>query len=293
MTGLKSYTKTKSISLFLRLIRFPNLLIVAVSQYLTALFLIGPPSQWLSYLLDIKLFLISISTILIASAGYIINDYYDVKIDTINKPDRIVVGKFMSRRTAMKLHSVLNLLGIGFGFCVNWKVGSICLIISFLLWLYSVSFKKLPLIGNLVVAILTAASLLLLLFYYNKNTILIIAYAQFAFYISLIREIIKDMEDMKGDTAFGCRTLPILFGLRKTKSILFILILCFVISLIVLGNSISLPILIYFIPFIFLPLLWLSIKLLRADSIKDFRHLSLICKGIMVTGISSMLFIGY
>jgi 4-hydroxybenzoate polyprenyltransferase len=292
MTGRKSIKKKTKIGLFLRLIRFPNLLIVAATQYLTVVFLIGPPSQWLSYLTDLKLFLISISTILIASAGYIINDYYDVKIDTINKPERIVVGKFMSRRTAMKFHSVLNLLGIVFAFCVNWKVGTITLIISFLLWLYSVSFKKLPFIGNFLVAILTASSLLLLIFYFKKNDILIIIYAMFAFYISLIREIIKDMEDVKGDAAFGCKTMPIIFGLRKTKSIIFFLIASFVVSLIGLGNSLHSSLILYFIPFVFLPILWLSIKLLRADSVKDFRQLSLMCKGIMLTGILSMIFIG-
>jgi 4-hydroxybenzoate polyprenyltransferase len=293
MNGGKPLKKTNEINLFLRLVRFPNLLIVVTAQYLAAIFLIGPPSEWLYYLADLKLFLISISTVLIASAGYIINDYYDVKIDTINKPERIVVGKFMSRRTAMKFHSVLNILGIGFGFCVNWKVGGITLIISFLLWLYSVSFKKLPFIGNFLVALLTAGSLLLLIFYYNKNDLLIIIYALFAFFISLVREIIKDIEDMKGDIVFGCKTLPIIFGLRKTKSFLFLIILFFVISLIGLGNRIKPSILVYFIPFVFIPLIWLSLKLLRADSVKDFRHLSLLCKMIMLSGILSMIFIGY
>jgi 4-hydroxybenzoate polyprenyltransferase len=274
------------------LVRFPNLMILMICQYFTGIFLIGPVSDWWIFLTDPRLLSLCISTLLIASAGYIINDYYDVKIDTINKPDRIVVGKFMNRRTAMKLHTILNFLGIGFGFAVNWKVGFTALIVSFLLWLYSVSLKKLPFVGNLLVALLTASSLLLLIFYFKKNDILIIIYAMFAFYISLIREIIKDMEDVKGDAVFGCKTLPIIFGLRKTKSIIFFLILSFVISLIGLGNSLDSSMLLYFLPFVFLPILWLSIKLLRADSIKDFRQLSLICKGIMLTGILSMVFIG-
>jgi 4-hydroxybenzoate polyprenyltransferase len=287
-----SGNKSNNVRLFLKLIRFPNLMILFISQYFTSIFLVGPVSDWWLFLTDARLLWLCLSTLLIASAGYIINDYYDVKIDTINKPDRIVVGKFMNRRTAMKLHTALNILGIAFGFLVNWKVGSIALMVSFLLWLYSVSLKKLPFVGNLLVALLTASSLLLLIFYFNRNDILIIIYAMFAFYISLIREIIKDMEDIKGDAAFGCKTMPIIFGIRKTKSIIFFLIVSFVISLIGLGNSFNSSLLLYFIPFVFLPILWLSVKLLRADSIKDFRQLSLMCKGIMLSGILSMLFIG-
>jgi 4-hydroxybenzoate polyprenyltransferase len=278
-------------SLFLKLVRAPNLMILIITQYFSSIFLIGPATDWLRIITDLRLFLLCLCTLFIAAAGYIINDYYDVKIDTINKPKRIVIGKFMNRRMAMILHFVFNFFGIAFGFGANWKVGTIAIIISFFLWLYSVSLKKLPFVGNFLVALLTAASLLLLIFYFNKNNLLIIIYAQFAFYISLIREMIKDMEDVKGDKVFGCKTLPIILGLRKTKSIIFLLILFFVISLLGLGNSIDRSLIIYFIPFIFIPVLFLSVKLLRADSVKDFRYLSLICKGIMLSGILSMIFI--
>jgi len=230
------------------------------------------------------------STLFIAAGGYIINDYYDVKIDMINKPERIVVGMLMKRRTAIVLHIFINLAGIITGFVVNWKVGMISGIISFLLWLYSVWLKKTAFAGNILISLLSAASLLLLIFYYRSNIEVIFIYAIFAFFISLIREIIKDMEDMKGDAAFGSRTLPIIIGIRKTKTILFLLIIVFTSALIISGLRIQMNVLAYLGFFVLPPLIWLSYSLARADSSRDFTRLSFLCKYIMLSGIVSMAF---
>jgi 4-hydroxybenzoate polyprenyltransferase len=281
----------QKIFLFLKLIRFQNLIIIFISQYFAAVFLLKGFADWNFVLGDPKMFLLSISTLLIAAAGYIINDYYDVKIDMINKPNRIVVGMLMKRRTAIILHTCINLAGIVAGFMVNWKVGIVCGIISFLLWLYSVWLKKTAFAGNILISLLSAAALLLLTFYYHSNIEAIFIYAIFAFFISLIREIIKDMEDMKGDSAFGCRTLPIIIGIRKTKTILFILIIAFTAALIISGLRIQVNVLAYLGLFVLPPLMWLSYSLGRADSSRDFTKLSFLCKYIMLSGIVSMIFI--
>ena len=281
---------SQKIFLFLKLIRFQNLIIIFISQYFAAIFLLHGFSDWNSVLTDPYMFLLSISTLLIAAGGYIINDYYDVKIDMINKPERIVVGMLMKRRTAIILHTFINLTGIIAGFAVNWKVGMVCVIISFLLWLYSVWLKKTAFAGNILISLLSAVSLLLLTFYYHSNIEVILIYAVFAFFISLIREIIKDMEDMKGDAAFGCKTLPIIIGIRKTKTILFTLIIVFTAVLIVSGLRIQINVLAYLGLFVLPPLMWLSFSLARADSSRDFTRLSFLCKYIMLSGIVSMVF---
>ncbi|MFN7260269.1 MAG: geranylgeranylglycerol-phosphate geranylgeranyltransferase [Cyclobacteriaceae bacterium] len=271
-----------------RLTRFWNLAIIAFAQYFTAYFLF---QQRVLVFTDFWLFLIVASTVLIAAAGYIINDYYDIKIDLINKPDRVVIGKTITRRYAIFFHTVISVTGVGMGLLINWKVGAVNFVSVFLLWLYSNNLKRLPLIGNLVVAVLTGLSLFLLSFLYEQYLPLVMTYSLFAFFMTLIREIVKDMEDMKGDTTFGCRTLPIVWGIRKTKSFLYGTILVFSFLVLWLDYQQLKISWIYFIPLLFVPMSILFYRLLKADTKKEFYQLSQLCKIIMLLGICSMIFV--
>ena len=273
-------------SALLRLTRFWNLVIIAISQYATAGLLVG-----LQSLRDYRLFLLSSSTVLIAAAGYIINDYYDIKIDLINKPERVVIGKSITRRYAILFHTVLTFLGVGIGLFLNWKIGAVNFLCGFLLWWYSNSLKRQPFVGNLTVALLTGLSIELVNVFYHVNNQLVIIYSVFAFFMTLVREIIKDMEDLKGDNTFGCRTLPIIWGLRKTKVLIYFLLFLFIALVILLNRYFVGLSMVYFVIFLFLPLGWLLAKLTRADTIKDFYRLSLFCKVIMLFGILSMMFL--
>jgi 4-hydroxybenzoate polyprenyltransferase len=276
---------------FYRLVRVPNLLILALTQYLVRIFLIGPRQEWRHYLLDFHLFLLVLSTVLIAAAGYIINDYYDVKIDIINKPKRVVVGRLLRRRIAMGAHTVLNLLGLGIGLYLGKMVFLYNFVAGFLLWLYSNQLKRLPFVGNLVIALLTAASLSVLAAYYRQHEQLVYTYAAFAFSISLIREIIKDMEDMKGDATFGCQTLPILWGIRRTKQLLYVLMVSFPFIIYSMAEYLHSYLMFYFFALVFLPLVWLNLRLVKADTRREFGWLSSLCKWIMLSGILSMLWL--
>jgi 4-hydroxybenzoate polyprenyltransferase len=271
-----------------RLTRFWNLAIIAFAQYFTAFFLF---QQRLLVFTDFWLFLIVASTVMIAAAGYIINDYYDIKIDLINKPDRVVIGKTITRRYAIFFHIVISVTGVGMGLLINWKVGAVNFVSVFLLWLYSNNLKRLPLIGNLVVSLLTGLSLFLLSFLYEQYLPLVMTYSLFAFFMTLIREIVKDMEDMKGDTTFGCRTLPIVWGIRKTKSFLYGTILVFSFLVLWLDYQQLKISWIYFIPLLFVPMSILFYRLLKADTKKEFYQLSKLCKIIMLLGICSMIFV--
>jgi 4-hydroxybenzoate polyprenyltransferase len=271
-----------------RLTRFWNLAIIAFAQYFTAYFLFH---QGLLVFTDFWLFLIVASTVMIAAAGYIINDYYDIKIDLINKPDRVVIGKTITRRYAIFFHTVISVTGVGMGLLINWKVGAVNFVSVFLLWLYSNNLKRLPLIGNLVVSLLTGLSIFLLSFLYEQYLPLVMTYSLFAFFMTLIREIVKDMEDMKGDTTFGCRTLPIVWGIRKTKSFLYGTILVFSFLVLWLDYQQLKISWIYFIPLLFVPMSILFYRLLKADTKKEFFQLSQLCKIIMLLGICSMIFV--
>ncbi|NJN26561.1 MAG: UbiA family prenyltransferase [Cyclobacteriaceae bacterium] len=275
---------------FLKLTRFPNLLIIALTQYFTVIFLVGHPEDWLFKLFDLQLFLLSSSTLLIAAAGYVINDYYDIKIDYVNKPDRVVVGKLVNRRIVLASHGILNFVGIAIGFYLSFAVGLLSFGAGFLLWIYSNRLKREPFIGNLVIALLTAFSIVVVAVYYQRNEVLVLNYAVFAFSINLVREIIKDMEDIRGDMRFGSRTLPIVWGLRKTKYFLFGLILVFVFVLFYLSHGLGNHILNVFFILLIIPIAYLIYLLAKADTQKRFHQLSTYCKLLMLAGISSMIF---
>jgi 4-hydroxybenzoate polyprenyltransferase len=260
--------------------------IIGFAQYFTSGFLIGKDTIY-----DFKLFLLSMSTVLIAAAGYIINDYYDVKIDYINKPERVVIGKSITRRFAILFHVLLSVGGISIGLYLSWRLAAINILSVFLLWLYSNNLKRLPFVGNITVAVLTGLAIYVVDVLYGTQNSLVIIYAVFAFFMTLVREIIKDIEDLKGDNTFGCKTLPIVLGIRKTKIVIYIIIVVFLISVFVLNYWYeALPIQ-YYLIFLFAPVALLLFRLFRADMKREFSLLSAFCKLIMLLGILSMAFV--
>lgn len=274
---------------FLRLIRINNVLILALTQYLTRILLIGPEHDWQRILSDPSLHLIVVATGLIAGAGYIINDYFDVKIDVLNKPERVVIGRYLKRRVAMGAHQLMSMLGVGLGLWVGKWIGLINVVTVTLLWFYSSHFKKLPLIGNVVVSALTGLSLMILTVEYPTNRHLVVIYAVFSFFISLVREIIKDMEDIRGDEANGCQTVPILWGVRYTKILLYVLISVFITTLFVLAGSIQNLTLAWLFMGLLAPIGYLVYRLVFADTRRHFTSLSRLCKWIMIAGLVTML----
>ena len=279
---------TEIIKGFVRLVLAQNLLIVVGTQYLARVALIGPREHWPRLLLEPQLFVLTLSTICIAAAGYIINDYFDVKIDIVNKPERVVIGRYLKRRWAITLHQMLNVIGCLLGLLLSRWVFVVDVLSVSLLWFYSANLKRQPFIGNLVVAFLTALSLLVLAVYYRQNVELLLVYASFSAIVTLVREIIKDMEDVRGDARYGCRTLPIIWGLRRTKQFLYIIIASFIMTLFVLADSLHNPRLGWIFMLLLIPVTWLVYRLVWADTRRDFAYLSNLCKLIMLMGVVSM-----
>ena len=272
-----------TIAALFKITRFWNLVIIVFAQFFTAYFLIGTNTVTLW-----QLYVLALSTTLIAAAGYIINDYYDVKIDLINKPERVVVGRNMRRRYALFFHWVLSILGVALGFLLSWKIAAINFLTGFLLWWYSNYLKRQPFVGNLAVAVLTGLSVYMVAVLFDPFNKFIIAYSFFSFFITLIREIIKDMEDLKGDNSFGCKTLPILWGIRRTKWLIYLFVVL-QLSVIVYFNFLYIGMEIWILAvFIFLPVSFLILRLTTADTVKDFANLSFYCKVILLFGVLSM-----
>lgn len=231
---------------WLKLIRWRNLLIIAVTQFFIWACVLIPARDLhpVGAILDKEnFFLLMMSTVLIAAAGYIINDYFDIRIDSINRPEKMVLEKDIPRRMAIILHSVLNLIALLMAFWVIRKGNgsyawlALQMICTILLWFYSTHFKRQFMTGNVIVAVLTSLTILTLLLYepamhyfitkapfirLEGGSILpnpvwvLYVYTGFAFVLTWMREIVKDMEDYIGDEAEGCRTMPIVWGLQKT-----------------------------------------------------------------------------
>ncbi len=236
---------------YLRLIRWPNLLIIFLTQLLVWACVMVPTEQLneVQFLLTPEHFLlVSGSTVLIAAAGYIINDYFDIRIDNINKPDKMVLERLIPRRMAIIMHTVLNITSLLMAGIVARKAGHYSWILlqlscTVLLWFYSTHFKRQFATGNIVVALLTALTIVTLILYEpamhyyltrppfiaieegvlpNPVWVLMV-YSYFAFILTWMREIVKDMEDFKGDEAEGCITMPIQWGLQKAGTFTIIL----------------------------------------------------------------------
>ncbi|MCH6235599.1 geranylgeranylglycerol-phosphate geranylgeranyltransferase [Cognataquiflexum rubidum] len=290
---MSATTKAKRFSFWslFKISRPINLLIVAFAQLMTAYFLVETTRKGLPVLQDINLYLIIISTVILTAAGYMINDYYDVKIDYVNKPDEVIIGKGMKRRVAIFLHTILNISGVGIGLIVSPRIAVINFIASFLLWLYSNSLKRLPFIGNFTVALLTGTAIWMIGYYYQKSELLVLTYAIFAFFINLIREIIKDIEDRQGDRKHGCRTLPIVFGFRNTKRIIFMIAFCFISAILVVTFKINNTQLYFYFGGLSILFFIFMYKIYMADRKAHFTQLSILSKMLMFTGILSMAFL--
>jgi 4-hydroxybenzoate polyprenyltransferase len=264
------------------------------------------------------LFLV-LATVFITAAGYVINDYFDTKTDLVNRPDTVIVGRVLNRRWAILLHVILNTIGISLGVYISFYIGIPLLAIVFvlitgILWFYSTTYKRQLLIGNIIVAILTALVPLMVVLFeiplLNKeygllmhemrtNFVHIIlwvsAFSLFAFLLTMIREIIKDVEDFEGDSAYGRKTMPIVLGVLNTKIVITTFIITTLFSLLYLNFRFlnDLFTLIYFIVFLIIPLLFLLYKIIVANNKKDYHRASNLSKLIMLAGILYSLVANY
>lgn len=302
------------IAAFLKMIRLRNLLFIALTQLLFQFCIYYPLYEGNIPADDNSRFILLVfASLLIAAAGYIINDYFDINIDEVNKPERMVVDKVINRRWAIAWHFILSITGILLTMLAlpvrdKWYLvlGNIfCVVV---LWFYSTTFKRKLLIGNIAISVLTAWTILLIFF--SKVSVsdafgaahpgqpklfrFAFLYAGFAFIISLIREAVKDIEDMPGDARYGCRTMPIVWGANAAKVYIAVWMII-LISMLVIVQVYVLQFqwwwaVVYCILMIIVPLLYIFLKLFKASSGQEYHKLSSWTKLVMFTGILSMIF---
>lgn len=306
-------------SAFIRLIRYPNLLFIALTQVLFYFCIVIPhhennPGSTITLTIT-KLVLLVVASVLIAGAGYVINDYFDLNIDRINKPERLVVEKLIKRRWAILWHFCLSAAGLLISVYLSWKtrnplVGIFNFLSIVLLWFYSTNFKRQVLIGNVIISLLTAWVVLVIYVCEAKFNLsrqaeaqlnfltsiykMAVVYGGFAFIISLVREVVKDIEDMEGDMRYQCKTLPIVWGMPSSKMFVAVWLIVLIVTILILQlYAFQLQwwwMILYNCLLILLPLIIILSKLIRAKTSKDFGSISTMIKGVMFAGIVSMIF---
>lgn len=258
--------------------------------------------------------LLVLSTVLIAAAGYVINDILDQGTDFDNRPDNVIVGRLISEEIAYRMFFVLNILGVGIGYYLANAIqkpsfAGVFIIISATLYMYATNLKQMLLIGNIIVALLLSLSVLIIGLFdllpatYDGNRqimgdifSILIHYSIFAFIINLIREIVKDMEDVDGDYNQGMSTLPIAIGISRTSKVVFGLglVSIFILLLYINSNLMEFELyyaVIYGLLFVVAPLIFFVIKILTAKTKEDFHLLSRVLKWVIFFGILSVLII--
>lgn len=309
---------------FFRLIRWPNLLFIAITQWLFYFSVVeyvslgkkvNSPDISSHHLL---FYLLIVASVLIAAAGYVINDYFDRDIDAINKPGKVVVGRVLKRRWAIVWHLLFSFLGLLISMFISYKTGKWIIVLVnlaciFLLWFYSTTFKKKLLVGNIIIATLTAWVIVVVYFFAGAGILnyegwesdiysfdikklykFTILYAGFAFIVSLIREVVKDMEDMYGDAKYNCKTMPLEWGVPASKVFVAVwIVVCIALLAIVqlyAWQSGWWGMAVYSIILIILPLGIILKDLYKATIPADYHRLSKLIKMVMLAGILSMFF---
>ena len=293
---------------YLKLIRYQNLLMLAFMQ-LVFRYLFLEQSYVDLALSDFNYILLVIATVCVAAGGYVINNIMDQETDEIAKPQNRVVGVSISETVAYNWYIGLTIVGVGIGFYLSNVIykptfASMFILVATLLYMYATSFKQIPVLGNVVVALLLSTSIIIIglfdilpaidadnRFRMKEAFSILMDYAIFAFIINLIREIVKDLEDMDGDYQSGINTLPIAIGVQKTKIIVGVLtvISIGILAYYVNSNLFELDYVVYYAMVLIVgPLIYFGVKLMNAANKKEFHHLSLVLKIILFFGILSI-----
>ncbi|MFZ2429740.1 MAG: geranylgeranylglycerol-phosphate geranylgeranyltransferase [Lutibacter sp.] len=213
----------KLLSLF-SVVRGYNIALIVIAQYLASIFIFSPEKELRHILLDINLYFIVLSSICVIASGYIINNFYDFEADKINRPVKVTIDSIVTQKTKLQIYFLLNFLGVIFAFLVSWRAALFFSVYIFLIWFYSHKLKKYPLAGLFSAAILAILPFFAVFVYYKNFSEIIFTHAAFLFFILLIRELIKDLEGIKGDFIHNYQTIAVKYGEHFTKILITILV---------------------------------------------------------------------
>ncbi|MEY4038690.1 MAG: hypothetical protein RIR67_1002 [Bacteroidota bacterium] len=279
------------------MVRGYNIPIIILAQYLSAIFILAPEKRALDVLLDFNLFILVFASALTIASGYIINNFYDSRKDLINRPTKSMLDRFISQKTKLSVYFSLNFIVALMALFVSWRAFLFFSVYIFLIWFYSHKIKKQPLIGNLMSALLAVLPFFaILLYYYNqipfeeienyKNQLAVIfAHASFLFLLLLIREMIKDLENLKGDLANNYKTIPIVYGENTSKKIITVLAFCTVIPVYILIEIYDVGYMDVYFYSCLIVLIFFALALQKATTKAAFLRLHNVLKFLIVAGV--------
>lgn len=286
----------KIVSLF-SVVRGYNIPIIVLAQYLSAIFILAPDKRALDILLDFKLFLIVFASAVTIASGYIINNFYDSQKDLINRPNKSMLDRLVSQKTKLSVYFSLNFLAVLMALIVSWRAFLFFSAYIFVIWFYSHKIKKYAIIGNLTSALLAVVPFFaILLYFYNKilfeeienhmsHFAVISAHAMFLFLLLLIREMIKDLENLKGDLANDYKTIPILYSEKVSKQIISVLTFMIVIPVYVLINIYDVGYMDIYFYICFAVMLFFLLYLWKSNSKEQYLLLHNVLKFLIVSGV--------
>lgn len=280
----------KLFSLF-SVVRGYNILIIIIAQYLTSIYILAKNTPLKDILFDPDLFVLIFATSLVIAGGYIINNFYDSEKDLINRPNKSKLDRLVSQNTKLSVYFILNFLAVILASYVSFKAVLFFSSYIFMIWFYSHKLKKYPFIGNLIASSLAIAPFFIVFVYYKNLDVVIFFHAFFLILLISMREITKDLENIKGDLTLNYKTIPVYYGIKASKLILKILLVFTLIVSFVLAAYFEMGAMNYYFYFAISVLLFYALGLLFAKNKKHFVLLHFLLKFLIVIGVFSIVLI--
>lgn len=280
----------KILSLF-SVVRGYNILILVIAQYLTSAFILAPELPLREVLFDANLFFLILSSATVIASGYIINNFYDSEKDLINRPKKTMLDRFVSQRTKLSVYFILNFAAVFFASYVSFRAVVFFSIYIFMIWLYSHRLKKILFLGNLVASILTMIPFFVVFVYYKNFETVIFIHATFLYLMIVMRELVKDLENLKGDLVLNYETIPVVYGEKWSKFFLSVLTVVAIIPIMLLTTKFDTGLMEYYFYTSLLLLIFFLLFLYFSSAKWQYLLLHNILKLIIVAGVFSILLI--
>lgn len=265
-----------------------NLAMIVVAQYVTAIFIMAPNQSLSEVLLDRTLFALILASVAAIASGYIINNFYDSEKDSINRPQQVSVEKMVSQNTKLILYFILNISVIIAASYVSFRAVLFFSLYIFAIWFYSHKIKKRPVVGNLTSAILTITPFFAIFLYYKNFSSSIFVFGFYLFLVLSMRELIKDLQNLKGDLLQNYKTIPVVYGEKYAKLMIIVLVVCNVSVTIFLLKSYALERMDYFF-YTSISLLFVVLLLLpKAQSRQQYSRIHILLKLLVLLGVFSI-----
>ena len=275
----------------LSVIRGYNILILIFAQYLAAIFIFSPKKSARSTVLDIDLFFIVLASICVVASGYIINNFYDAKLDRINRPLKSGLDSYVKQSTKLSLYFILNFIGFIFGYLISWKAAMFFGVYIFGIWFYSHKLKRYPFTGLIAATVLTILPFFAIFVYYKNFSKIIFVHAVFLFLVIMVRELIKDLQNMKGALVNDYETFPVVYGEVITKKLCVFLLFLTLVPIVILFNYPAISYMKYYFYFALVVLVFIGIYMWNSTNTKQYRMLHNVLKVLLLIGVFSLIFI--